>query len=198
MKKKTKTSAKPKTVRAARGDSELSREVKELTRIIERFVAAVEADRDRLAQLEKESKESQGHRRNLSRALEDAFAASLPRAMKARNINIRREDIHMRVQKSNHTREFDFVAPNGEVTLVGEVKTHLKRKDVSDLGYALTHEFRGLFPEYAGLPIYGVVCGGLIDDAAARLAREQGFIILQMEGADLHPATGKEYSPKAY
>ena len=244
MKKKTKTSVKPRTVRAKRGDGELMREIRELTRDVKELTAAVkadrrvaksdpydldrrlaklvkdseksalraeadrdrqveitraaEADRDRLERLENEAKESKGHRRNLSRALENSFANSLPRAMKAHNISIQRRNIRMRARKNNHTREFDFIARNGKVALAGEVKTHLTSDDVKIFFDAINNDFRELFPDYAGLPVYGVVCGGVIDEDAARAAYKRGFIILQMEGAELHPATGKKFSPKAY
>ena len=258
MKKKTKTSVKPRTVRATRGDGELMREIRELTRDVKELTAAVkadrravkadpydldrrlaklvkdseksalraeadrdrqaeiaraaeadrdrqaeiaraaEADRDRLERLENEAKESKGHRRNLSRALENSFANSLPRAMKAHNISIQRRNIRMRARRSNNSREFDFIARNGKLALAGEVKTHLTSEDVRIFFDAINNDFRELFPEYAGLPVYGVVCGGAIDDDAARAAYKRGFIILQMEGAELHPATGKKFNPKAY
>ena len=142
---------------------------------------------------------NEGYRTNAARALEDFFAASLPRVMKeARGIEIKPESILMRAQKSNHTREFDFIAPNGELVLAGEVKTRLTGKDVKNFRRALESDFRALFPEYADLPVYGVVAGAGIDRDAAQLARRYGFYILRMEGSALHPDTGKTYRPKKY
>ena len=188
---------------------ELTRNIDRLTRNIDRLTRRSEATtrnvdkliRDNAASrrdIDRLTRASEGHRRNLSRALENAFAASLPRAMQALGISIRHQDIRLRVRKSNHSPEFDFIAPNGELVLAGEVKTRLTRDDVVKLYDAISVEFRGMFPEYAGLPVYGVVCGGLIDDDAVHAARKRGFIVLRMEGAAIHPATGEEHTPKAY
>ena len=152
-----------------------------------------------LAKMDDHHKNNEGYRTNAARALEDFFAASLPRVMKeARGIEIKPESILMRAQKSNHTREFDFIAPNGDLVLAGEVKTRLTGKDVKNFRRALESDFRALFPEYADLPVYGVVAGAGIDRDAAQLARRYGFYILRMEGSALHPDTGKTYRPKKY
>ena len=163
------------------------------------------ADRDRLARLEEkvvvDHKNNQGHRTRLSRALEDAFAASLPRAMRAaRGIVVKPEDVRVRVRrrKGGVEQEFDFIAPNGELVLAGEVKTHLTLRDVENLTGRLVR-FRLMFPEYAGLPVHGVVAGGEIDENASRLACDSGFVILRLEGAEVHPVTaGADYRLKAY
>ena len=163
------------------------------------------ADRDRLARLEEkvvvDHKNNQGHRSRLSRALEDAFAASLPRAMRAaRGIVVKPEDVRVRVRrrKGGVEQEFDFIAPNGELVLAGEVKTHLTLRDVENLTGRLVR-FRLMFPEYAGLPVHGVVAGGEIDENASRLACDSGFVILRLEGAEVHPVTaGADYRLKAY
>ena len=170
----------------------------------EASVRKVEADRDRLARLEEkvvvDHKNNQGHRTRLSRALEDAFAASLPRAMRARGIVIKPEDVRVRVRKRKDgmEQEYDFIAPNGELVLAGEVKTHLTLGDVEKLTGRLVR-FRLMFPEYAGLPVHGVVAGGEIDENASRLACDSGFVILRLEGAEVHPVTaGADYRLKAY
>ena len=175
------------------------RRMEELNRRADRrmgaFVRQAAADRKRMGE---NHQKSEGHRRNLSRALEDAFAASLPQAMRAHRIVIRPKDIRMRVRKGRQSRELDFVAPNGKLVLIGEVKTRLTRSDVAEFSDLLQSEFRELFPEYAGLPVYGVVAGAGIDADAAELARKRGFYILRMEGAELHPDTGEKYRAKKY
>ena len=152
-----------------------------------------------LERMSEDHKKNEGHRRNLSRVMEDAFAASLPRVMKkAHHIVIKPDHIRMRVQKNNHTREYDFIAPNGELVLVGEVKTRLTRADVLDFLGSISCDFRALFPEYEDLPVYGVVAGVGIDKDAAKLACKQGFYILRMEGSDLHPDTKENYIATKY
>ena len=161
-----------------------------------------------LEAVNKDRENNEGHRRNLSRALENAFALSLPRAMKeAHGIVIKPKDIRLRVEKhkGGETLEVDFIAPNGKLVLAGEAKTRLTKDDVLKFSGKLAGAcgFREMFPEYAGRPLHGVVAGCEIDDDAARLAYKRGFVVLQMTGAEVHPATpvGKDKkirAPKAY
>ena len=120
--------------------------------------------------------------------------------MRARGIVIKPEDVRVRVRKRKDgmEQEYDFIAPNGELVLAGEVKTHLTLGDVEKLTGRLVR-FRLMFPEYAGLPVHGVVAGGEIDENASRLACDSGFVILRLEGAEVHPVTaGADYRLKAY
>ena len=189
--------------RLARLEKKADAERKLLLERDEMATRRVEADRDRLARLENtvddDRKKNEGHRRNLSRAMENAFAASLPRVMKkAHNIVVKPKDIRMRARKNNRSREFDFIAPNGKLVLAGEVKTRLTCSDVVKFSEALALDFRKLFPEYEGAPVYGVVAGGVIDEDAAHHAHKRGFFILRLEGAEVHPATDKGFRPIAY
>ena len=189
--------------RLARLEKKADAERKLLLERDEMATRRVEADRDRLARLENtvddDRKKNEGHRRNLSRAMEDAFAASLPRVMKkAHNIVVKPKDIRMRARKNNRSRKFDFIAPNGKLVLAGEVKTRLTCSDVVKFSEALALDFRKLFPEYEGAPVYGVVAGGVIDEDAAHHAHKRGFFILRLEGAEVHPATDKGFRPIAY
>ena len=170
-----------------------------LVRTTEAAARQSEADRDRLSRLEaalsKDRVNNENHRRNTSRVLENSFAASLPRVMaEAHDIVIAPEDVRVRVRKGRKRREYDFIAPNGEVVLVGEVKTRFRLGDVNRLARALL-QFRVDYPEYAGLKLYGVVAGGAVDDDALADALDAGFIVLRMEGAEVHPATAKNYTP---
>ena len=190
--------------RVARLEKTVDKEREASVRKVEADRDQALADRDRLARLEEkvvvDHKNNQGHRTRLSRALEDAFAASLPRAMRARGIVIKPEDVRVRVRKRKDgmEQEYDFIAPNGELVLAGEVKTHLTLGDVEKLTGRLVR-FRLMFPEYAGLPVHGVVAGGEIDENASRLACDSGFVILRLEGAEVHPVTaGADYRLKAY
>ena len=164
-----------------------------------------EADRDSMAKFKagaaellkavtEDRERNEGHRANLSRALEDEFVASLPRVMQeAYDIVIKPEDIivrkKLRAPKGGAKGEIDFIAPNGNLVLVGEVGTHLTKEKVDAFFGTLDLDFRGWFPKYAGRPIHGVVAGALIDPDAAVHARKRGFIILRLDGAGAHPAT---------
>ena len=158
-------------------------------------------------EMEDEYLQRNRHRRRMTRALGDIFARALPRVMRrAHGIVIRPKDIRMRARnrKHKHSREYDFIAPNGKLTLACEVKARLTRGDVQNLRDALRHQFRYMFPEYDGRPVYGVVAGVEIDDEAATCARMHGFYILRIEGANLHPDAdpdpdlGEEFHPQPY
>ena len=177
-------------------DRRVDKEIKEMRRKSEAADRRVDKILNRMSE---DHKKNEGHRRNLSRVMEDSFAASLPRVMQdAHRIIIKHDDIRMRVRKSNHTREYDFIAPNGNLVLVGEVKTRLTRADVLDFLGSISCDFRTLFPEYKGMPVYGVVAGVGIDKDAASLACKQGFYILRMEGSELHPDTKDNYTATEY
>ena len=102
-------------------------------------------------------------------------------------------------RKDDNSREYDFIAPNGELALAGALKARLTRDDVALFSDSLlSNDFREMFPEYAHLPVYGVVAGLVIDEDAAVLARKRGFIIMRMEGGEIHPTTGGDYQPKKF
>ena len=133
---------------------------------------------------------------DLSLAMEFLFAGALPGAVKPLGIVVRQEDMRMGVRRGDSAREYGFIAPGRELALVGEVQIRLTRKDVEAFGDSLDHDFRRLFPEYAHLPVCGVVAGRAIDEDAFHLALDRGFIVLRMEGGEIYPATGKGYRPK--
>ena len=163
-----------------------------------------------LEAVNKDRRNNEGHRRNLSQALEDEFVASLPRVMKeAHGIVIQPEDI-LTDEESHSGKggvgtegEVDFIAPNGELVLAGEVKNRLRKRDVEYLALKLRggrdSEFRRMFPQYAGLPVHGVVAGALIDPKAKARALMLGFIVMRLDGAGAHPATARgKFRPTAY
>ena len=141
---------------------------------------------------------------SLTRAQECAFAAALPRAMKsAFNIALNPKDIRLQIRKTDSLkvrRKFDFAASNGKLALLGAAKAWLRDGGALILHSTLQDDFREMFPEYAHLPVYGVVAGVGIDEIAARYARRFGFYILHLNvrGDEIHPATGREYNATAY
>ena len=75
-------------------------------------------------------------------------------------------------------REYDFVARNGRMNFVGEIKTRFRVRDLLQLR-GLLAKFRADYPDKAGdRPIYGVVCGMIVDEDAANIARREGFLVV--------------------
>ena len=191
-----------RAVEATRKAEKDARKAEEDARKAEEDARKAEADRDRLARLEeslsKDRVNNENHRSNAARALEQEFAAALPRVMRREhNIRIHPRDVQLRVSRGRQRVEYDIVAPNGEVVLVCEVKSRLTFGDVLKMAGAL-RAFRRDYPEYAGLKLHGVVAGNIVEDDALALALEEGFFVLRMDGAEIHPATGKDYKPSEY
>ena len=180
----------------------LARQAEEQTKRAEEQTRRAVADQNRLERLEeslaKDRVNNENHRDNAARALEQEFAASLPRVMRREhNIRIHPRDVKLRVRKGRKRVEYDIVAPNGEVVLVCEVKSRLTFGDVLKMVGAL-RAFRRDYPEYAGLKLHGVVAGNIVEEDALAQAVEEGFFVLRMDGAEIHPATKKGYKPAEY
>ena len=110
------------------------------------------------------------------RAAEAMFRKSLPAALKKAGMKVDHvEPNRLRLED----REYDFVARNGKANFVGEVKVRFKAKHLSRLR-DLLRQFREDYPEKAGdRPVYGVVCGMVVDDDAADIARKQGLLVVE-------------------
>ena len=110
------------------------------------------------------------------RAAEAMFRKSLPAALKKAGMKVDHvEPNRLRLED----REYDFVARNGKANFVGEIKVRFKARHLSRLR-DLLRQFREDYPEKAGdRPVYGVVCGMVVDDDAADIARKQGLLVVE-------------------
>ena len=110
------------------------------------------------------------------RAAEAMFRKSLPAALKKAGMKVDHvEPTRLRLED----REYDFVARNGKANFVGEIKVRFKARHLSRLR-DLLRQFREDYPEKAGdRPVYGVVCGMVVDDDAADIARKQGLLVVE-------------------
>ena len=110
------------------------------------------------------------------RAAEAMFRKALPAALKKAGMKVDHvEPNRLRLED----REYDFVARNGKANFVGEIKVRFKARHLSRLR-DLLRQFREDYPEKAGdRPVYGVVCGMVVDDDAADIARKQGLLVVE-------------------
>ena len=110
------------------------------------------------------------------RAAEAMFRKSLPAVLKKAGMKVDHvEPNRLRLED----REYDFVARNGKANFVGEIKVRFKARHLSRLR-DLLRQFREDYPEKAGdRPVYGVVCGMVVDDDAADIARKQGLLVVE-------------------
>ena len=110
------------------------------------------------------------------RAAEAMFRKSLPAVLKKAGMKVDHVEPHsLRMED----REYDFVARNGKANFVGEIKIRFKARHLAQLHRALA-KFREDYPEKAGdRPIYGVVCGMVVEDDAADIARREGLLVVE-------------------
>ena len=80
-------------------------------------------------------------------------------------------------------RKYNFVARNGHANFVGDIKIRFKAKHLSRLR-DLLRRFREDYPEKAGRrAVYGIVCGLVVDEDAAAIARKEGLLVVEGKGA---------------
>ncbi|MBF0143035.1 MAG: hypothetical protein HQL59_06205 [Magnetococcales bacterium] len=73
--------------------------------------------------------------------------------------------------------EVDLLVVNGEVVILVEVKSKLKRDDVREHVERLA-EFKDFFPQYAGKRIMGAVAGIVIEENVDLLAMKEGLFVI--------------------
>ena len=109
------------------------------------------------------------------RVAETLFRKSLPGLLAKEGMPV--DHVEPRALKVED-REYDFIARNGRMNFVGEIKVRFRARDLAQLRSALM-KFREDCPELAGdRPTYGVVCGMVVDEDAANIARKEGFLVV--------------------
>ena len=121
-----------------------------------------------------------GYIDNESMIQEDEFAEALREEMQIGDIVLTEV---MTRQKSG--REYDLLAINGEAVVVGEVKHRLNARDVKKFVTKALPDFVNHFPEYAGLKVYGMVAGDVINKAADAEAKKSGLFVLRLKNKSL-------------
>ena len=113
------------------------------------------------------------------RTAEAMFRKGLPEALAEIGIKISHVEPR-RLRRQD--REYDFVARNGRVNFVGEVKVRFRARDLAQLR-SLLAKFREDYPEKAGgRALHGIVCGLVVDDDAASIARKEGLLVVEAKG----------------
>ena len=109
------------------------------------------------------------------RVAETLFRKSLPGLLAKEGMPV--DHVEPRALKVED-REYDFIARNGRMNFVGEIKVRFRARDLAQL-VRLLMKFREDCPELAGdRPTYGVVCGMVVDEEAANIARKEGFLVV--------------------
>ena len=124
---------------------------------------------------EKTRKRIEAAEKARGRAAEAQFRKVLPGLLAGEGMSV--DYVEPRALKKED-REYDFIARNGRMNFVGEIKVRFRAKDLAQLTRLLV-KFREDYPDKAGdRPIYGVVCGMTVDEDAANIARKEGLLVV--------------------
>ena len=124
---------------------------------------------------EKTRKRIEAAEKARGRAAEAQFRKVLPGLLAGKGMSV--DYVEPRALKKED-REYDFIARNGRMNFVGEIKVRFRAKDLAQLTRLLV-KFREDYPDKAGdRPIYGVVCGMTVDEDAANIARKEGLLVV--------------------
>ena len=124
---------------------------------------------------EKTRKRIEAAEKARGRAAEAQFRKVLPGLLAGEGMPV--DHVEPRALKKED-REYDFIARNGRMNFVGEIKVRFRAKDLAQLTRLLV-KFREDYPDKAGdRPIYGVVCGMTVDEDAANIARKEGLLVV--------------------
>ena len=121
-----------------------------------------------------------GYIDNESMIQEEEFAEALREEMQIGDIVL--TEVMTRLQSG---REYDLLAINGEAVVVGEVKHRLNVRDVKRFVAKALPDFVNHFPKYAGLKVYGMVAGDIINKDADAEAKKSGLFVLRLKNKSL-------------
>ena len=142
---------------------------------------------------EKTRKRIEAAEKARGRAAEAQFRKVLPGLLAGKGMPV--DHVEPRALKKED-REYDFIARNGRMNFVGEIKVRFRAKDLAQLTRLLV-KFREDYPDKAGdRPIYGVVCGMTVDEDAANIARKEGLLVVdgRTEATLRMPARIRDYA----
>ena len=115
------------------------------------------------------------------RAAEEWFRAALPDALA--KIGHPVDSVAPRRLKRGPLghHKYDFIAANNDSVFVGATEFYFQTEDLPR-AVVLADSFRKDFPRKAnGRKIFGIVCGLVVEDDAANLARKRGLLVAQAE-----------------
>ena len=114
-------------------------------------------------------------------ALENEFAEALRKAKQIGEFNLYQVDV-----RAGTKYEFDLVATNGDVVIVGEVKAKLLPSDVEHFITKRLPRFASDCPMFArNRLIYGMMCSQNIVADAEELAQKHGLFVARLENKEV-------------
>jgi septal ring factor EnvC (AmiA/AmiB activator) len=152
------------------------REFKDEMRV---FKDEVRADQEAARREQKEMNLKWGNIANkLGTMVEDLVYPSFARIVRE-GFDQEARDIIVRFKRrlsDGRVEEIDALAVTDELIVVNSTKATLRSKDVDDFIEQIGR-FREFFPEYAALPVVGLLASLSVDDSVLRYAERNGFLV---------------------
>lgn len=115
----------------------------------------------------------------LGTIVEDLVAPSLPRIIEVRFGGTVTDLMPRRKRRlgDGRVKEFDAVVLTANLVFLNSTKATLRSADVDRFVEDIA-VFREFFPEYAGLPLVGILASLSVEDGVLSYAERQGFLVL--------------------
>jgi hypothetical protein len=156
--------------------------------------------KDEMHQQNREMNRKWGDMANkLGTMVEDLVAPSLPHIIEEQLGEIVLDLMPRRKRRlqDGHAKEFDAIAISSNLLCLNSTRASLRSADV-DSFIADIAAFREFFPEYAGLPLIGILASLAVDESVLAYAEKQGFFVLavgeQLMDVQNHPG----FEPKRW
>jgi len=156
--------------------------------------------KDEMRQQNREMNRKWGDMANkLGTMVEDLVAPSLPRIVEEQLGDIVLDLMPRRKRRlqDGRVKEFDAIAVTSNLLCLNSTKAILRNADV-DSFIADIAAFREFFPEYAALPLIGILASLAVDESVLSYAEKQGFLVLavgdQLMDVQNHPS----FEPKRW
>jgi hypothetical protein len=131
--------------------------------------------------------------------VEDLVAPSLPRIIETQLHETVTDLMPRRKRRlpDGRVREFDAVALTLDLVCLNSTKATLRSADVERFVSEI-EAFREFFPEYASLPLVGVLASLAVDESVLSYAEKQGFLVLAVGDEIMEVKNRPGFEPKRW
>jgi hypothetical protein len=164
------------------------------------FKDEMSAFKDEVRQQNREMNRKWGDLSNkLGTMVEDLVAPSLPRIIENRLGQTVLDIMQRRKRRltDGRVREFDVVAVTSSFVGLNSTKATLRSADVDGF-VAEIAAFREFFPEYAALPLIGILASLAVDGSVLGYAERQGFLVLAVGDELMEIKNRPDFEPKRW
>jgi hypothetical protein len=165
-----------------------------------RTEAELRAFKDEVRQQGREMNRKWGELANkLGTIVEDLVAPSLPGIIEVRFGGAVTDLMPRRKRRlgDGRVKEFDAVVLTADLVFLNSTKASLRSADV-DQFVADIAIFREFFPEYAELPLVGILASLSVEDSVLSYAERQGFLVLAVGDQPMEVKNSLGFEPRRW